>query len=465
MNTKLDDVATKTYHAAPDDIARLGFAVAHELNPDAPAVSGISDAELTKNPPPSPFSKGGRESTSPPFNKGGAGGISPDGILPLAREIAQTLKNAKRPLIVSGTGCLSEAVIQAAANVAGALYATGKQAELCYAVHECNTMGLGLMAGKNLNEGFKAVQDDKADTVIVLENDLYRRADRRSIDDFLSKANFVIVIDHLLNPTSSKADIVLPAGTFAESDGTLVSNEGRAQRFYQVFVPGEEIHESWRWINDIMKTVGKSVVDSRQSWDDAINDIASTMSIFSPIRDMAPPAAFRIDNMKVPRQPHRYSGRTAMRANINVHEPKPPEDPDSPLSFSMEGHEDQTPPALTSRYWSPGWNSVQALNKFQQEIGGPLRGGDPGVRLINPPQSPFPKGGSNNIPPLTKGGQGGFFFTGIPGPSKLKPDEEIALLRYSIFGSEELSMHASGIVELACRVDLVTDQSAKSDTG
>ena len=29
----------------------------------------------------------------------------------------------------------------------------------------------------------------------------------------------------------------MPAGTFAESDGTLVNSEGRAQRFFQVFVP------------------------------------------------------------------------------------------------------------------------------------------------------------------------------------------------------------------------------------
>ena len=37
----------------------------------------------------------------------------------------------------------------------------------------------------------------------------------------------------------------------------------------------------------------------------------------------------------------------------------------------MEGYEDQPPAPLISRYWSPGWNSVQALNKFQQEVGGP----------------------------------------------------------------------------------------------
>ena len=31
--TRLDDVATATFRAAPDDVARLGFAVAHALDP------------------------------------------------------------------------------------------------------------------------------------------------------------------------------------------------------------------------------------------------------------------------------------------------------------------------------------------------------------------------------------------------------------------------------------------------
>ena len=39
--TRLDDVATRTYRAAPDDVARLGFAVAHEIDPAAPEVVGL----------------------------------------------------------------------------------------------------------------------------------------------------------------------------------------------------------------------------------------------------------------------------------------------------------------------------------------------------------------------------------------------------------------------------------------
>lgn len=118
-----------------------------------------------------------------------------------------------------------------------------------------------------------------------------------------------------------------------------------------------------------------------------------------------------------------------MLANVNVHEPKPPEDTDSPLSFSMEGHEEQPPSPLISRYWAPGWNSVQALNKFQQEVGGPLAGGDPGKRLIEPKQDAKPD-----------------YFTNIPAPSGLKPNDA-SLPRYSIFGSEELSSYSPAVIE------------------
>jgi NADH-quinone oxidoreductase subunit G len=393
--TKLDDIAARTYHAAPDDIARLGFAIAHELNPLAPAVPDLREAVLTK-----------------------------------AKEIAGALRNAKRPLVISGTSLGSEAVIRAAANVAWSLCEAGKPAELCYTVPESNSMGIGLMGGRNIGELLKSPSESiKPHTVIILENDLYRRSDKRSVDDLLSSAKQVIVLDHLVNPTTLRAEIVLPAGTYAESAGTLVNNEGRAQRYYRVLKPDHDIRESWSWIHAIMGLLGSASADSRQSFDAATNAIISSLPLFASIKDIAPAADFRIQGLKIPRQPHRYSGRTSMLADISVHEPKPPQDPDSPLSFSMEGYEGQPPAPLISRYWSPGWNSVQALNKFQQEVAGPLPGGDPGKRLIEPASDGRPA-----------------YFGDIP--QAVKREYSVSdFPQYTIFGSEELSSYAPGIVE------------------
>ena len=84
---------------------------------------------------------------------------------------------------------------------------------------------------------------------------------------------------------------------------------------------------------------------------------------------------------RVPRQTHRYSGRTAMYADRTMHEPKAQVDEESPLAFSMEGANTGDVGALIPYVWAPGWNSNQAITRFQLEVGGRLRGGDPGVRL------------------------------------------------------------------------------------
>lgn len=379
--TRLDDVAAAACHGAPEDLARLGFAVAHALDHEAPGVE---------------------EST-------------------LAAQIAEALKNARRPLVISGPSCNSESVIQAAANVAKAVGAA-----LLLVAPECNTIGAALMGGGPLSAAFQAVKERRADTVIVLENDLYRRAPAPEVDEFLASAQRVIALDSLWNRTTEKANLVLPAGTFAESDGTFVSSEGRAQRFFQVLVPPGEIQESWRWLNQ---------ASSQTSWrklDDVLAAMSAALPELARARDAAPSAGFRIAGAKIPRGPHRYSGRTAMLANITVSEPRPPEDPDSPLSFSMEGAEDHPPGALIPFFWAAGWNSIQATNFYQKEVGGPLRGGDAGVRLFEPQPANGPG-----------------YFTEIPSRFQPRDGEWLMVPIHHIFGSDELSLSAPAIARLA----------------
>lgn len=90
--------------------------------------------------------------------------------------------------------------------------------------------------------------------------------------------------------------------------------------------------------------------------------------------------------MKIPRQSHRFSGRTSLYADEKVSENKQPVDDDSALSYSMEGSQVDRPAALNPLIWSPGWNSNEAINKFQEEINGPLLGGDPGLLLFDNPE-------------------------------------------------------------------------------
>lgn len=393
--TRLDDVARITARLAPEDVARLGFAIANAIDPASPVVDDL-----------------------------------PSGLRSQVEEIAQKLKAAENPLVVSGTSLGNEAILQAAANVAWALQAVGKDARLTFTVPECNSMGLALLEDKSLEQGMQALKENPGASLIVLENDLYRRADVQFVDELFKAAKNVIVLDSLDNNTTAKADLVLPAATYAESDGTLVNNEGRAQRYFQVFIPEGEICESWRWIGELMDVLDHEMSGQWQNLDDLLRVLGSQEPLFAPVIEIAPPEDFRILDQKVPRQSHRYSGRTAMRANLNVSEPKPPSDPDAPLAFSMEGYKGKPPPSLIPRYWSPGWNSVQSLNKFQQEVGGPLIGGSPGRRLIGPAQD-----------------SGASYFREFPETSVSRKNESLAIPLYHIFGSEELSRLSTPIEE------------------
>lgn len=390
--TRLDDIAEATYRGTPEDIARLGFAVAHALDPAAPAVPDLSEADTR-----------------------------------LAGAIADALASARRPLIVSGTGCRSLAVIQAAANIANSLAnrREGRAVDLCYAVPECNTLGLAMMDGRSIEDAFVAAQDGAIDTVVVLENDLYRRVEPATVDRFLDQVKHRVVIDHTRHPTAERADLLLPSGTFAETEGTLVSLEGRAQRFYSAMPPAGEARDSWRWPTAAL----------RRNWTnlDAVTAAcAAALPVFGPIVRAAPSADFRIEGARIPREPARFSGRTAMLANRTMHEPKPPDDPDSALSYSMEGAGVGIPPALLPVAWAPRWNShQQATTQFQDEAGGPLRGGDPGVRLIEPAETPTAR-----------------WFDDIP--TQVRDESRWrAVALHHIFGSEELSARSAPIMERA----------------
>ncbi|MCU7647454.1 NADH-quinone oxidoreductase subunit NuoG [Pseudomonas piscis] len=397
--TRLDDVAEECVHAAPDDLARIGFAVAHAIDASAPAVEGL-DREAQE----------------------------------LAQRIADALLAAKRPLIVSGTSLGSKALIEAAANIAKALKLRDKAGSISLVVPEANSLGLAMLGGESVDAALQAVIDGRADAIVVLENDLYTRTDAAKVDAALSAAKVVIVADHQQTATVERAHLVLSAASFAEGDGTLVSQEGRAQRFFQVFDPtyldaSIMVHEGWRWLHALRSTLLNKPVDWTQL-DQVTAACAASNTQLASIVDAAPSAAFRIKGMKLAREPLRYSGRTAMRANQSVHEPRTPQDPDTAFAYSMEGYSGSAEPRSQVPFaWSPGWNSPQAWNKFQDEVGGHLRAGDPGTRLIE-----------------SQGDRLSWFASA---PKAFSPAQGTwqAVPFYHLFGSEENSSKAAPVQE------------------
>ncbi len=83
--------------------------------------------------------------------------------------------------------------------------------------------------------GFAPVDDlagtlSKAGAVYIAAAD--PAGDSPALAKALETAGFVVVQDLFLTPTAQMADVVLPAQSFIEREGTFTSGERRVQRFY-----------------------------------------------------------------------------------------------------------------------------------------------------------------------------------------------------------------------------------------
>jgi NADH-quinone oxidoreductase subunit G len=393
LKDSLDDIAETTLRASYADIANLGFTIASIINDKAP-VPEKTNKELQK----------------------------------LAVKIADSLKKAKNPLIISGITCGDEEILHAGMNIATALLSQEIKPMFSVVLPECNSMGLAFIPGKQFDDILMPTTYEEIDILVILENDLYKRANKESVDQLFNKCKQIIVLDNLVNPTSSHADILLPAATFAESQGTLVNNEGRAQRFYKALVNKDQVKESWRWISKLIRFTKKNQSISWNCFDDIVSSLANELPVFSKIKNHLPDADFRMLNAKIPRQTMRFSGRTAMYAHSTVSEPGVAQDPDSPLAFSMEGCQENPPSSLVPFYWTPGWNSVQAMFNYLDEPNGSMKGGDPGIRMIESGEE------RNNS----------YFDINHQIPEYQK-NELLVIPVYHIFGSDELSSAGTAI--------------------
>lgn len=244
-----------------------------------------------------------------------------------------------------------------------------------------NSVGIHMLDGLSVEE----VLAKDYEAVVILENDLLNLSNEQR-QKLLSKPT--IVLDHQHYGWHDECRYVLSAASFAEGDGTLVSAEGRAQRYFaaldkKYYQPTTDIKDSWRWLGAIHHDLtGKP--DNWQHLDELIAELVADCPHLALVADAAPYSDYRITGLKIAREPRRYSGRTAMRAKISVHEPMQPKDTDSALTFSMEGYVgDKTESAVIPFAWAAGWNSPQAWNKYQDKVGGALKGGDVGVRLFD----------------------------------------------------------------------------------
>jgi NADH-quinone oxidoreductase subunit G len=403
---KLDSLATEIVRCPPPDIISLAWAVAEAL-------------------------RAGADSTDSP-----------------AGRIAAGLAAARSPLVVASASWGPQFVDAAVAVTRALASRRGEPPLIFLLAPECNSMGAALMGGRSLEEALQEIEAGEADGLVVLENDLFRRAPAHRLEAALRRLRFLVVIDHLPTRTVEQADLVLPSPTFAESMGTLVNNEGRAQRFYQVFVAPGEARAPWQVLGQVRRRVAQAFActpeaeasgtrlspedEPWQTCEHVTAALGDAIPVLAGALQASPRASWRDGvGAKIARESHRDSGRTANTADASVFEPPPPRDADSPFAFSMEGAQLGMPPALTPRYWRPGWNSVQARFLADAEFRENGASGM-GKRLLEPDPAVCRAGMSSSACP----------------PLALGANELWLTPRAASFGSDELSRMAPAIASV-----------------
>jgi NADH-quinone oxidoreductase subunit G len=399
--SKLDDISEWCYYAPIHEQVNFAHAIACELDNSLPKVSHLNIL-LKKQ----------------------------------ALLIANRLITSKKSLIISGSHSFSGSIIKSALNIAKAIKINtiSHHVGITFVTPSSNSLGVGLMGGMSIECALEALKQEKADAIIFMEYDLYRFASQHDCDLFFKNKERIITVDHQYTKTYKKSGLTLSSANFTESSGTVINFEGRAQRFFQVYDPNfyckdNCLIESWKWFHFI-----KSKIDNTEIYwlnlDDIISSYTEKYPILKNIKTQELNSTFRVHGQKIARSPIRSSGRTSLRADINVHEPCQPKDINTIFAFSMEGYNQPNESVSHIPFaWFPGWNSPQAWNKFQKEIGRKLISGDSGIHI-------FKK--NNN--------QMDVYFDFIP-KDDAKDKYWSIIPYYHLFGNEELTQYSSAVQE------------------
>ena len=101
--------------------------------------------------------------------------------------------------------------------------------------------------GVRASEVFERAFDGEVKAMyIVGENPLLSEPNLNHIVDGVEALDFLVVQDIFLHETAEKADVVLPATSFAEKDGTFTNSERRVQRVRQAIPPIGESRADWQ---------------------------------------------------------------------------------------------------------------------------------------------------------------------------------------------------------------------------
>ncbi|HSD56927.1 MAG TPA: formate dehydrogenase subunit alpha [Methanotrichaceae archaeon] len=117
--------------------------------------------------------------------------------------------------------------------------------------------------------------------LIVGENPMMSFPDQSRVRKALESLDFLAVFDIFPTETTELADVVLPAASFAEKDGTFTSTERRIQRINRAADPPGEARPEWKVVCEMLRRL--NVPADYSSPAEVMDEIASLTPIYGGI--------------------------------------------------------------------------------------------------------------------------------------------------------------------------------------
>jgi formate dehydrogenase alpha subunit len=122
-----------------------------------------------------------------------------------------------------------------------------------------NVDNLNNKIGYTVTSALDAAHHGTLKTLYIMgENPMLSDPDQSHVGEALKNLDFLVVQDIFLTQTAALADVVLPATSFAEKDGTFTSTERRVQRIRQAINPIGSARADWEILCDLAKRLGSA---------------------------------------------------------------------------------------------------------------------------------------------------------------------------------------------------------------
>ncbi len=139
--------------------------------------------------------------------------------------------------------------------------------------------------GMVVTDMMKEAEEGKLEAMYVVgENPLLSEPDLRHAREAMENLKFLVVQDIFLHETAEIADVILPATSFAEKDGTFTNSERRVQRVRKAIDPIGQSRPDWDITCDLARRVYRRLgLDEGQFNFEHPKEIFDEMAALTPI--------------------------------------------------------------------------------------------------------------------------------------------------------------------------------------